>query len=1178
MTMSRKQGTDAAKTGGDAEAARKGAIELNSVGISADSGGNGSAAHKAIITIEGMTCATCSGSVARALESVDGASDVKVNLITERAEVAFDPSRVAPADLADAVEAVGFGAEITRVEKASVNDIMWKVSFEIGGMTCATCSGSVERAIAAVEGVQSVSVNLLLERAEVALALADDAGRDEADASAARIVDAVEDVGFDAKHVSTNKSESTSAGGAIEESTVRTCSVTFDRLATPQDGAVATILAIEGVRDAFAESATKASGKSFRVMITFDEVVVGVRDLIGTLQQKFDGSVGLTEKASDEEEMERRMKASIRAWRNSFWFAFAFAAPAFVVSMMLAKFPATKPGLHKIAFLGITWEEIILWVLATPVQFISCARFYRDAWFSLKRKVLGMAFLVVMGTTVAYLYSVFVVIYNSITSPASMDDRLMQQFETSAVLIAFVILGKYLESMAKARTSSAVMQLASLAPPTAVLLTPRGDGFDEREVKVAMLQYGDKVRVVPGAKIPVDAIVATGESTVDESMLTGESVPVQKAPGDAVIGGTVNIDGSMVIQVRSTGENTALSKILKLVSDAQTSRAPIEAFADKISGIFIPCVLSVAVLSLVVWLALTYSGAVPDDWIHNGLDKFTFSLLFAISVLVIACPCALGLATPTAVMVGTGVGAKQGILIKGGEALQSAASVTSVVFDKTGTLTMGSFSVVHVLILRADSVADQLLDFAAADVDLECGNGDVMEYVSDDTNEDDESRHNYFSAWTDVMPSIFANIGKPVSDKADVVRSGNKGTDEKCGVQHISDAARRERIAAKKKAIAAALYYAGSAEQGSEHPIAQGIVKAAKMSAGVPQLAQPDDFKNEPGMGIFCSVRGHSLFLGNRTGVEKAGIALGDELNAPLEYMEERGETAIILVIDGIPFAAIGLQDVARKNALVATTILSRMGIRVRMLTGDNKKTARVIAEDIGIKPENVIAEVLPGEKAAVIQKLQAMGERVAMVGDGVNDSPALAQANVGIAVGSAADIAMEAADMVLMKSNLCDVIKAIHLSRYIFRRIKLNFVWALGYNTIGIPVAAGVFYPVMQEALPPFMAAAAMAFSSVSVLASSLMLKWYSAPSFEARFKRRQTKGNKLKLSRVFIRDKNVVIEVDADGKDPDSEKATKAKARAAKEVAIKAGCAMSWGGACNCDPENCPCDAVKT
>ena len=1070
----------------------------------------------ATIQVGGMTCGTCSQAVTKAILKGGACVDAKVNLITESAAVTICASdrsaaKAIAASVAESIEDVGFEAELQSCEALQTvspsHKERWQATFEIGGMTCATCSGAVEKAIGALSSVASVSVNLLMEKADVELL---------SEAASVAVVEAVQDIGFEATHMKTEKV------GSVAVKTVRAC--TLDVASHDPIAAIEAAMSISGVLDA-AKAVSQPESSSLRFDIKFDENIVGVRDLMGALSDALGQKhVQLAATDSNESNMEARMKASIREWRRSFLFAIAFAGPAFIVSMVLAKINATKHGLHKIAFGGITWEELILWVLATPVQFISGARFYRESWYGLKRRVLGMSFLVAMGTTTAYLYSVFVVIYNAIVEPETMDDRLMQQFETSAMLIAFVVLGKYLEAMAKARTSSAIMQLASLAPPTAMLI----EGDDgEREIDVDLLQRGDRLKVVPGDKIPVDALVFTGASSVDESMLTGESLPVSKSPGDAVIGGTVNLDGSLVIEVQSTGENTALSKILKLVADAQSSRAPIEEYADKISAVFIPVVLGVAATSFIVWIALAYSGAVPPEWIQDGLDRFTFSMLFGISVLVIACPCALGLATPTAVMVGTGVGAKNGILIKGGETLQAAAGITTVVFDKTGTLTMGEFSVLDVMIC-SDAKAD----------------GDFGQDIAAREDACDAAQESgYFSQWTDaLLPG------------------------EDCNPDAI------ERVGAKRRAIAKALFYAGSAEWGSEHPLARGILKTARETAGVPPLVQPTDFKNEPGMGIRCKIRGRKIFIGNRAGVVKAGLEVSSDLNDALVYLEERGETAVVLVIDDVPFAAIGLQDTARKNAMVATTVLSSMGIKVRMLTGDNRKTAQVVAADIGIKPENVIAQVLPGDKKTVIERLQQAGEKVAMVGDGVNDSPALATADVGIAVGGASDIALESADMVLMRDDLCDVLKALHLSKYVFRRIKLNFVWALGYNSIGIPIAAGVFFPVFQKALPPFMAAAAMALSSVSVLTSSLLLKRCKAPKYEARFEKR---GKGAKWYRLFKVKQVIMDDVVVDAAKIEADR--RVKARVEREMRIAAGCSMAWGGQCNCDPENCPCDKLK-
>mmetsp|Transcript_1416 Transcript_1416/g.1920 ORF Transcript_1416/g.1920 Transcript_1416/m.1920 type:complete len:676 (-) Transcript_1416:2228-4255(-) len=564
---------------------------------------------------------------------------------------------------------------------------------------------------------------------------------------------------------------------------------------------------------------------------------------------------------------------------------------------------------------------------------------------------------------------------------------------------------------------------------------------EERKIPIALVQRGDILLVKPGEKVPTDGIVAVGTSTIDESMLTGESVPVHKEEGSKVIGATINLDGSLQIEVTHIGEDTALAQIVRLVEDAQTSKPPIQAFADKISSIFVPFVLSASLVTFVIWIVLLELDiADMGKYRDEGLGNVSFALLFGISVLVIACPCALGLATPTAVMVGTGVGAKNGILIKGGEPLEAANGINAVVFDKTGTLTMGQPTVGDVLLLSAE-----------------------LQHIGD------------------MPPSAKDGSTTQVNQRV---------------MQNV-------------------FYLAASAENGSEHPLAKGIMQKAKeygignAEDDVRRLAAVADFSNEIGKGIKCTVDGMTVNIGNRKCIEANSISARPGTFDAMEFLENKGQTAVVLCVNGKTEAVIGLIDKAKDDAATTVHVLENIfKIKVYMLTGDNRTTARSIASSIGINPSRVIADVLPGEKADCIAKLQGDGLRVAMIGDGVNDSPALAKADVGIAIGAGTDVAIESAQVVLMNSKLSDVIVTFDLSRTIFKRIRLNFLWALGYNTLGIPIAAGALFPLTKVVVPPYVAAFAMALSSISVVSSSLLLNLYKPPKIEKKYGRDATVG----------------------------------------------------------------------
>ncbi|MDO8846806.1 MAG: heavy metal translocating P-type ATPase [Coriobacteriia bacterium] len=610
-------------------------------------------------------------------------------------------------------------------------------------------------------------------------------------------------------------------------------------------------------------------------------------------------------------------------------------------------------------------------VLATPVQFIAGWQFYRGFWHALKRRTGNMDTLIAIGTGAAYLYSVAATFI-----PAFAEEPVF--YETSALLITFVILGKLLEARAKGRTSDAIKTLMGLAAKTARVVR---DGA-EIDVPVEDVLVGDVVVVRPGDKVPVDGVVLEGASAVDESMLTGESIPVEKQVGDAVIGATLNKLGSFHFRATKVGSDTALAQIVKLVEDAQGSKAPVQRFADRISAVFVPAVIGAAVLTFLVWLLVV--PRFVDPAFYAELTPFIKALLAGTSVVVIACPCALGLATPTAIMVGTGKGAENGILIKSGEALETAYKIKAIVFDKTGTLTHGKPVV----------------------TDIELAEGHDTERVF---------------------------------------------------------------------MLAAAL------ERKSEHPLAEAIVAHAKEKSM--HLPAVEDFAAVPGHGVEGSVEGTRVAFGNRKLMAREGIGIA-AFEERISELESEGKTVMLVGVSGAKLAGmIAVADTLKDNSARAVEQLAKMGVEVFMITGDNRRTAEAIAAQVGIPADHVLAEVLPEHKAEEVAKLQERGLTVAMVGDGINDTPALAQADVGIAMGAGTDVAMETGGIVLIRNDLRDVVTAIELSRATMRKIRQNFFWALGYNALGIPVAA-------LGLLRPEIAGGAMALSSVSVVTSSLLLR----------------------------------------------------------------------------------------
>lgn len=588
-------------------------------------------------------------------------------------------------------------------------------------------------------------------------------------------------------------------------------------------------------------------------------------------------------------------------------------------------------------------------ILVTPVQFGVGQRFYRGAYHALKTKAPNMDVLVAMGTSAAFALSV----YNGFFNPHNSD----LYFESSGMIITLILLGKYLEQKAKTKTSDAIKQLMSLQAKTAMIIV----AGEEKEVPIEEVQVGDILRVRPGEQIPVDGKILKGQTTIDESMLTGESLPVDKKVDDQVFGGTVNTTGSIQFSATQVGSMTVLSRIIRMVEDAQGEKAPIQQIADKISSIFVPTVLGLALLTLLA------TGLVTGDWQQ--------AIVHSVSVLVIACPCALGLATPTAIMVGTGLGAKSGILIKGGGALEKIAHLTTIVLDKTGTITEGK---------------PVVADFEAVDPQ--------------------------------------------------------------------------------------ALAYLTSLEQHSEHPLAKAIYHYGKDQV---EIMPVDNFESLTGQGVTGIINGQSYFVGSKRGLKERNISFPEDRVLALE---EEGKTVMFLTDSTKMLAMISVTDQVKASSKAAIAALHQSGIKVKMLTGDNPQTAQYIGEQVGLQASDIVAEVLPEDKAQVVKELQSNGQSVGMVGDGINDAPALALADIGIAMGSGTDIAMETADITLMNSDLLSVEKSIHLSKLTLRKIKQNLFWAFLYNVIGIPFAALGF-------LNPIIAGGAMAFSSVSVLLNSLSL-----------------------------------------------------------------------------------------
>ena len=780
-------------------------------------------------------------------------------------------------------------------------------------MTCAACSARVEKALSKKEGVTNAVVNLLGQKATI-----------EFNAEEVKPIDlikTIEKAGYEVPTVSKTL--------LIEGMTCAACSTRVDKVLNK----------IDGIIKANVNLSTNKAIVEFPSGLITDEELVKIIDKAG-----YKAEVEIERDLDREKELREK---EIKSLKTSFIISAILSIPLF--SAMFFHMFGVHNGLSDLLNNG--WFQLIL---ATPVQFIIGYRFYKGAYNALRGGGANMDVLISMGTSAAYFYS----IYNLLIGVHE------YYFESSAVIITLILLGKLFESIAKGKTSEAIKKLMGLQPKTAKVIRDNV----EIDLPLEKLEIGDIIVVRPGEKVPVDGIIVDGNSSLDESMITGESIPTDKTIGDTVIGATINKFGAFKFKATKIGKDTVLSQIIKLVEDAQGSKAPVQRLADKISGVFVPIVV---VIALVAFLGFNFIG-----------KDFNAGLINAVAVLVIACPCALGLATPTAIMVGTGKAAELGILIKSGEHLESTHKMDTIIFDKTGTITKGEPEVTDILNLND---------------------------------------------W----------------DKNEILR------------------------------------IAASVERASEHPLGQSIVKK-----GIEEkldLKEPESFNSIPGKGLEAKFEGKDILIGNRRLMNDNNILIEESEENNMLRLEESGKTAMLISVDGNLSGIIAVADQIKETSLSAIKELQSMGLEVYMITGDNERTARAIAKDIGIT--NVLADVLPENKAAKVEELKSQGKHVGMVGDGINDAPALAAADVGFAIGTGTDVAMEAADITLMRGDLNGVVTAIRLSHQTMKIIKQNLFWAFFYNTIGIPFAALGF-------LNPMVAGAAMAFSSVSVVTNSLRLK----------------------------------------------------------------------------------------
>ena len=789
------------------------------------------------------------------------------------------------------------------------------IILKVKGMQCSSCSRAIETSLNSSNGVYSAAANATTGNVSVTY--------DPAVITIKEIVSAIEKAGFSVALSAVTYT--------VKGMTCASCVASIEK----------SLNAIEGVYSVNVNLGTS------KVAVSFDEDRVSPKRIVEAIENAgFEVASEVEKKGSED-----------RAQLNTLIFAVVFSVPAILLMI----------GFDYLGLDAHGYEGYILMILTAPVQFIAGYQFYRGTYYSLKNRTLGMDVLIAVGSSAAYFYSAAAVLL-----PGYFHGHLY--FDASAMIITLILFGKYLEHIAKGRASDAVKKLIELRPDTATVIR------DGREVTISPSEMvaGDLFVVKPGERIAADGIMEEGVSAVDESMITGESVPIDKKKGSEVIGGTINQNGRLVVKAEKVGNETTLAQIIRLVEDAQSSKAPIQRYADKVASYFVPAVISIAVISFLIWYLWGYGHYVGGD------GTFSFSLSILIAVLVISCPCALGLATPTAVIVGSGKGAENGILIKSGAALETAGKIKTVVLDKTGTITEGKLSVTE------STVPSELIPYIIA------------------------------------------------------------------------------------------------AERGSEHPLSRAVTAYADENTPVIPV---ESFEAVPGKGVKAQVGGKNVIVGNRSLMDDYNLSYSSVEDNVIK-LEEQGQTVVIAAVDDQIAGIIGIADTIKETSKMAVSEMKNMGIDVVMITGDNKRAAAVTAEKVGI--ERFVAEALPSTKSEQISLLKKEGP-VAMIGDGINDAPALALADVGIAIGSGTDVALETGDIVLIKNDLIDAVASIQLSRKTVSKIRQNLFWALCYNTAAIPIAAGILFPVFGILLNPIVAAAAMSVSSITVVANAALLKRYT-------------------------------------------------------------------------------------
>ncbi|KRY42062.1 Copper-transporting ATPase 1 [Trichinella spiralis] len=1042
------------------------------------------------LNVVGMTCKSCEMNLSKALLSRLPLLKATFNAVTNSGIVLYDAQRCTARQIIDAINDMGYEASISTEEsstrKAKEEDSFevdylgvgssWKMHIDmqklqarmfvgdgqqheferctlaIEGMTCASCVANIERNLMNVDGINKVLVSLIAGKADVTY--------DATVILPSQIVNFVEDMGFACKLMEQSTATKRKLELMIVGMTCTSCVHRIERNVKNLRGVVDAEVTLTNSSGVFIYEPNQCTPRS--IMKCIEDLGYSC-----SLLSKENRSAALSH------------NHDISRWKKSFLISLLFGLPVMGVMVYYHWILHTmdKPENQWHVIPGLSFDNLLLFLLCTPIQFLGGRYFYVKSYKAFKHCTANMDVLIVLATTISYIYSVIVLIA-AVLSKWSISP--MTFFDVPPMLLMFISLGRWLESIAKAKTSEVLSKLMTLQAKdaTIVQLGNNNEILSEASIDLELVQIGDYLKVVPGAKIPVDGKVIFGSSSADESYITGEPLPVTKAPGSTVIGGSVNLNGNLIIEATHAIQDSTLAQIVKLVEEAQTSKAPIQHLADKIASYFVPGVILIASLTWIIWLIIgfidvdiirnsfgghcmflepvhqnhsVHSSNAHADHIQNLELIFKFAFDCAITVLAIACPCSLGLATPTAVMVGTGVGAKNGILIKGGEPLELAHKITTIIFDKTGTVTQGKPKLTKICLFVNE--IDISLHYLLAIIGTAESNSEhpIAEAITAHVKQFLKTER--FGVCKLFQTSPGHGVRCIVSDVEMMMQKSEKLA-EKGNVSFLND------------------------------------VEVVNYNFGLPPSSYNEQILEEG------SNREWEVLIGNRKWLDKHGIQITNEVDGVMSSEEQMGRIAVLVAINGKVVSVFSVADCVKAESALAVYSLQKMGLKTILLTGDNCRTAAATAKQIGISV--VFAEVLPNHKKIKVEQLQRRNEVVAMVGDGINDSPALAAADVGIAIAAGADVAIESASIVLIKNNLLDVVAAIDLSQKTTRRIWINFLFASIYNLLSIPVAAGAFRTI-GFGLQPWMAAAAMALSSVSVVTSSLMLKLYNKPTVES-------------------------------------------------------------------------------